>query len=104
MSSEIKSVFNESRKANRILRKLAQKYNLTPMDLLASLNDLTSNNQIDFKIICRKLDLKAAEAKSLAEKLQNIQETRIRVEQESLMPIEEFSESVNLFIQAEHNA
>ena len=100
----LKQKFRVLRNAQRELVKLEKKYAKGEEEMFSSLSELNSNNSLDFKRACRRLKLKAEQARELANQLNLIKEDYDKIEDQVLMNLTEYSTQVRLLNRAEYNA
>ena len=94
MVENVKSVHLEYRVHSRALRDLGKANGFSATELLDAAEDLTSQNQIAFKKICKKLKLKATDARELGEKVKLIHDHLKNFEEKTLIGAEEFEQTV----------
>ena len=76
-----------------------------PADELAgAVDELVSQNQLEFKRVCRRLHLKATDARELGLKLQGIQQELSELAVKTLMDLKEFRRSVQIINESETRA
>lgn len=73
-------------------------------ELLGAVSELVSQNQLEFKRVCRRLHLKATEARDLGLKLQDVQGEFLKLEGSALMDLKEFRKSVHILNESEDRA
>ncbi len=104
MSTLIKEKHDELRVWRKQLRRLEAKFNKPQSELLESVNELVSDNQLDFKRACRRLKLKAEDARELGKDLQSIQQNMQTMENLVLTELEQFNEQVKVLRNGELRA
>ncbi|RMG43107.1 MAG: RNA polymerase sigma factor RpoD [Candidatus Dadabacteria bacterium] len=104
MSDQIKKVYSEYRSAAKQLQTYARELGREPDELLDAIPELTSDNQLEFKRVCRRFKLKAERARELGASLSQIAQTREDIINRTLMSLEEFEESVKILKDGELRA
>ncbi len=94
MVDHIKSVYQDFRVHSRALKEISKSTGFSSAELLDSVLDLQSNNQIAFKKVCKKLKLKATEGRELGAKIALVYEHMQQFEARTLMPADEFEQTV----------
>lgn len=94
MSEVIKDTFNGVRDLNRALDTVEKKVGRERDELLESVEELVSDNQLDFKRVCRRLKLKATEAREIGEELAALKTNLLEAEERTVMTLPEFVTSV----------
>ena len=94
----------EVRKVRSYLVKMERKLERGAEELFAAIPELVSENQLTFKRVCRRLKLKAAEARELGERLSEIQERYAALEEELLCDLSDFLESYSVMKDGERRA
>ena len=94
MTQNIKESSEQIRDTYRSLEMLEKGIGRSTTDLLDSANDLTSENQIAFKRACRKLKLRAIEARDLGLALRGHADVLLGLEERALVEVGEFQRSV----------
>ncbi|MCO6429542.1 MAG: RNA polymerase sigma factor RpoD [Deltaproteobacteria bacterium] len=104
MAATIKEVGEKLQESNRALEGLAKRYGKTTDELTQCIPDLTSQNQLPFKRACRKLKLKAADARELGASLEQLLQEVSKVEERILMDPQESLASVRVLKDGEVRA
>lgn len=104
MGAETRAVYDEVRSVQREMKRLETKLGRDLSELVTATPELLSNNQLEFKRVCRRFKLKAAEARELGEALQSIAKLSEVLEQRTMMDLEEFRDRVRVQIDAEMRA
>lgn len=104
MSIMVKEKNESVRALHREMIQLERQYKKPQAELLESLPELTSANQLSFKRAVRRLKLKAEEARKLGDKLKRIQTQREEIQKTVLMDLHSFSKSVDRLITGEIKA
>lgn len=94
MSERIKSAHIDYRRARGKLRRIEARTGREAADLLEAVDELLSDNQLEFKRVCRRFKLKAPTARSIGEDLEKIKKAYEKVEGLALMDLERFHQSV----------
>jgi RNA polymerase primary sigma factor len=94
MATFVKDVFDQVSYVSSNLRELERKLGRPRAELLEAIPELISDNQLDFKRACRRLKLKATEARGIGLKLQELKEKMANLEGAIMSEFEEFKESV----------
>jgi RNA polymerase primary sigma factor len=94
MVDHIKSVYQDFRVHSRALKEISKSTGFSSAELLDSVLDLQSSNQIAFKKVCKKLKLKATEGRELGAKIALVYEHMQQFEARTLMPADEFEQTV----------
>ena len=94
MTQNIKESSEQIRDTYRSLEMLEKGIGRSTTDLLDCANDLTSENQIAFKRACRKLKLRANEARDLGLALRGHADVLLGLEERALVEVGEFQRSV----------
>jgi len=94
MATFVKDVFDQVSYVSSNLRELERKLGRPRAELLEAVPELISDNQLDFKRACRRLKLKATEARGIGLKLQELKEKMANLEGAIMSEFEEFKESV----------
>ncbi|RME59808.1 MAG: RNA polymerase sigma factor RpoD [Candidatus Dadabacteria bacterium] len=84
----------EIRSALSALSKIEKKLGRDKDQLFAAISELNSKNQLEFKRVCRRFGLRAAEARELGKELQQIKDTLVKAEKDVLCNLDEFIEKV----------
>jgi len=110
MSKIIRDANIELRMLKAELGKQQKIYNRTQDELFASIVELLSDNQIEFKRAHRRIQAKAKteisakKARELGEILQRIQGKMLDLENRVMMDLDEFSKSVEVLVDSERKA
>ena len=104
MCDRIKSAYSLARIGRKKLRELERKVSRTGVELLESADELNSENQLEFKRVCRRFKMKAADARKLGMDLGEIKSRLDEVVSQSQMQIDDFMTSVKRLRQGEHDA
>ena len=94
MANYVKDIFDQVSYVSSSLRELERKLGRPRAELLEAVPELISDNQLDFKRACRRLKLKATEARGIGLKLQSLKEKMVILEVDIMSDFEEFKESV----------
>ncbi len=94
MVDHIKNVYQEFRVHSRALKEITKATGISGSELLDSVLDLQSTNQIAFKKVCKKLKLKSTDARDLGVKIGQVYEHMQGFEARTLMPADEFEKTV----------
>jgi RNA polymerase primary sigma factor len=73
-------------------------------ELITAVPELVSENQLEFKRVCRRLHLKANEARDLGLKLHSVRSEFDQLESAALMDLKEFRKSVHILNESEERA
>ncbi len=104
MSELIKQANRSARTVRRSLRDLERKYERSRDELLHAVDELTSENQLEFKRVCRRFKIKANSARVLGEKLAVLRDDLNSVEDTALLDISSFHSAVRIISDAEYRA
>lgn len=104
MSSLIKSVHDEYRKARRQVRRIEARIGRDAEELLDAVPELVSDNQLDFKRVCRRFKLKATRAREIGETLRDVRVLFDGIETRVYMELGEFHAAVKLLKDGEQRA
>ncbi|MCB9030537.1 MAG: RNA polymerase sigma factor RpoD, partial [Deltaproteobacteria bacterium] len=104
MAELIKKHHEEVVDISRTLRQFEKKLDRSRAEILEAIPELNSENQLDFKRVCRRFKLKAAQGRELGDSLRGIQESVEKTETTVLMPFDEFRESVYRMKDGEQSA
>jgi RNA polymerase primary sigma factor len=94
MGESIKNEDVTARSLSREYKQFESKTGRERGELLASIDELLSDNQLEFKRICRRLRLKATDARELGEKLGKVRSEVNALEERTLMDLASFRSSV----------
>lgn len=104
MSREIRDV-NASLRVLRIeLTRYQNTLNRDSDELLAAIPELLSEDQLKFKRVCRRLKLRAAEARELGLLLQQTKSKMSELEKRVMFDLEDFARSVEVLVDSERKA
>jgi len=104
MGGRIKERYGAATRALEELAALAKEQGHSEQELLELFPQLSSKNQLDFKRACRRLKMRAAQARELADRLGKIQGQLERIENEVLLNLNEFTASARIMIEGENRA
>ncbi len=104
MGGVIKARGESLREINRELQVIERLVGRPQAELLASVSELVSNNQLSFKRAVRRFKLRAEEARKLGERLQGLVQRKNALQDEVLMDSDEFQQSVDKLITGEIKA
>lgn len=104
MTTLIKETYEQAVQSTRALDDLAKKIQRPAAELLECADDLVSEDQLALKRACKKLRLKTTEAEELAQKLKGMKDTVSRIEQQTMMDLSSFKESVRTLMDGEVRA
>ena len=104
ISDNLKDTDRRYRVASRSLDVLAKRYEKSSEEMLLAYHELKSNNQLDFKRACRRLKLRAEDARSLSSELSGIKQVFDYTENRALTNLENFSKVVRTLKDAEFRA
>ena len=94
MANYVKDIFDQVSYVSSSLRELERKLGRPRAELLEAVPELISDNQLDFKRACRRLKLKATDARGIGLKLQSLKEKMGTLEVDIMSDFEEFKDSV----------
>ena len=94
MAEYVKEIFNQAITVSSGLRDLERKLGRPRAELIEAVPELISDNQMEFKRACRRLKLKANEARDIGLKLQSLKDKMVVLEADIMSDFEEFKESV----------
>lgn len=104
MAEAIKNVHQTARDSHKELKSFELKLERDKDEILESVPELLSENQLAFKRVCRRFKIKAAEARELGQGLKKIADRLKEVETRALMPLDEFIDSVRTLMDGEVRA
>jgi RNA polymerase primary sigma factor len=104
MSRVIKESYKEARNYRRELQALEKKYEKSRTELLEFMKEVVNADQVEFKRICKKLKVKANDARELADDLQKIDKLGQEVQGMAFMLISDFIHSVKVLKDGEYRA
>lgn len=104
MANHIKELFDQARAVNVELNYLERKYGRSTLDLTTNREDLLSENQLQFKRACRRLKMKANDARDLANALREVDVKAQAVAEQALMDLKGFESSVRVLKDGEVRA
>lgn len=104
MGDALKSAADRVRDVNRELKRFEREIGRPASELFGFVDELVSDNQIAFKRGCRRLKLKAQEARDLGQRLQGAREKIGELEELVLMDLDRFLESVDILRDGEVRA
>ncbi len=104
MSGTIKEVALDVRATMSRFGELERKFKRTSAELLQAVPELNSQNQMEFKRACKRLHLKAPEARELGTNLQKFQASLRELEQKCMMDLRSFRTSVDILEDSETKA
>lgn len=104
MGIEIKAVHGAVRDSRIRLRGIAQLLGRPESELLESLHDLTSENQLEFKRVCRRFKLKANEARDLADRVEGVAAIFSECQERALLDLRDFDSAVETLLDGEIRA
>lgn len=104
MSKLIKELHREVRVARRKVKGLEKKVRRSADELFESVPELLSENQLDFKRVCRRFKLRANEARLLGKNLEGVLGSFANLQERALMDLDEFSDSVKMLKAGEWQA
>ncbi|MFM1848565.1 MAG: polymerase sigma factor RpoD, partial [Pseudomonadota bacterium] len=104
MASLIKDIFDNARALNTELGYLERKYGRSQGEISVNKLDLLSDNQLQFKRACRRLKIKATDARDLANGLKDVDVKIKALEEQTLMDIKGFESSVRVLKDGEVRA
>lgn len=104
MATLVRQRLDQADQAAKALNELAQRKKIKSDELNASVADLTSKDQLAFKRVCRKLNLKAADARDLAVAVSDIRDRQKALEATVLVPFMQFREQARNMVDAEFRA
>ena len=104
MSSRLKSIHDDYRAVRRQVRRLESRVGRDAGELLEAVDELVSDNQLEFKRVCRRFKLKANRAREMGESLRGIKLQLDKIEQIVLMNLNEFHDSVRKLKEGEFRA
>ncbi len=104
MATLVKEIFDHARAASTELGYLERKYGRSNSEIATNKLDLLSDNQLQFKRACRRLKMKATDARDLAIALKEV-DLKIRaLEDQALMDLKAFETSVRVLKDGEVRA
>jgi len=104
MAHQIKELHSEYVRFDREVQALARSVERDSEELFAGVQELTSEDQLAFKRVCRRFKLKAQEARELGEKMAVFDEKRSRLTERMLMEPSEFNLRVRTLKDADERA
>lgn len=104
MSKLIKSYYRDARLIRRELKSLKARFDKSPDELMEHIDDLTSDNQMQFKRVTRKLKMKAKDARDLGDALTKINADIKELEEKVSYKLENFIKSVRIIKDGEYRA
>lgn len=104
MVEQLRTVHSELRIVMRSVREIEKSTGFKSAELIEVASDLVSSNQIAFKRGCKKLKLKATDARDLGIRLSSVHEKLLEFESRTLVLAEEFDKSVILLKDGEIRA
>lgn len=104
MSQLIKNSYMDARGVRVQLKKYKKELGREIPELLEAVPELISENQLDFKRVCRRFKLKAPDARELGENLQRLATEMSEIEKKTLLDLESFSRSVKVIRDGEYRA
>jgi RNA polymerase primary sigma factor len=104
MSTLVKEKGDEIGSAQVALNLIARKLDRPLPELLEAIPELCSDNQLDFKRVCRRLHLKATDAREIGERLRDASTKLRALEDEVMMQIPQFVQSVRSLREGEDRA
>jgi RNA polymerase primary sigma factor len=96
MAEHIKFVAQDLERTNRKLHDFEKKLEKPAAELLEAAQELVSDNQMTFKRVCRRLKLKATEARDIGLALQEVSAKHSAIEEAILMEVAAFTSSVKI--------
>lgn len=94
MAAYVKAVFDQVIQVSSSLREMERRFGRTRAELLEATPELISDNQLEFKRACRRLKLKASDARGIGLQLASLKEKMGVLELEVMRDFEEFKDSV----------
>lgn len=94
MAGYVKGVFDQVVHVSSSLREMERRFGRTRAELLEATPELISENQLEFKRACRRLKLKASDARGIGLQLASLKEKMSALELEVMRDFEEFKDSV----------
>lgn len=104
MGTLVRSKLEQADVVGKALHEVAQKRKIKTDELNQAMPDLCSKDQLAFKRVCRKLNLKAADARTLADQLIEVREKQKVIESTVLIPFPQFREQSRMMVDAEFRA
>ncbi len=104
MGTHVKDLYSEVRSFRRSLRALEKRNKRKGEELFDAINELMSDNQLEFKRVCRRLKLKATDARELGEELTKLREQSGALTEKTLVDLKKFSDAVKVAKNGEYLA
>jgi len=104
MAQQIKELHTEYLRFDREVESLASSVERDSEELFDGVKELTSEDQLAFKRVCRRFKLKAQEARVLGEKMNVLDEKRMKLSERMLMDPSEFKLRVRTLKDADERA
>ncbi len=104
MGQVIRDLSVRINRAFELLQALERGFKRPGEELLSAVTELVSLNQLEFKRVCRRLHLKAPDARELGTKLREIEKDFVELERTALMDLKDFRRSVNILSDSEEHA
>ncbi|MCB0339601.1 MAG: sigma-70 family RNA polymerase sigma factor, partial [Bdellovibrionales bacterium] len=104
MSASIKGVYDEVSRVLREFKSYEKKLGKRVGEITEAIPDLVSDDQLAFKRACRRFKIKASDGREFGEKLKGLKERLDALEEQSMMHLDEFLESVELLKDGEVRA
>ncbi len=94
MSQAIQAEYDNLRSAKRKLQRFEKELERPGNELLEAVPEMLSDNQLDFKRVCRRFKIKATDARKIGEDLDEVRQMFLKVEDLVLMDLDWFTSSV----------
>jgi len=94
MANYVKSFFDQAVSINVKIREFERKLERPRLEILQSIPELISENQLDFKRACRRFKLKASDGRDIGLELQSLKQKMESIEVSSMREFDEFRETV----------
>lgn len=104
MGEYIRSLHDEARSVLRGIEGLEREFARPRIELFEAVDELLSDDQLAFKRVCRRLKLKAHEAREIGERLAALRDRFSMLELKTLRELTEFDVSAQRFRDAEYRA
>ncbi len=104
MVATIKDYLIQADKIARNLKEIADKRKIKLDELQLNFHELISKDQLAFKRVTRKMNLKAADARDLVAELTDIREAQKIIETKVLVPFAQYREQARSMLDAEFRA
>ena len=104
MAERIKDTYHRCRALMNEVRHVERRIGRPRAEILESVDELLSDNQLEFKRVCRRFKLRAADAREVGERLKRTSDKLSGLEDEVLMDLDEFQRCVRAMMEGERRA